>query len=180
MGYNTTTGQFDVYDATGWSSLLDSGTAVTVAQGGTGRTTTLAQASLVLTTNSASFAENTYQKVPFDSATFDNKSGFASNQYTIQVAGQYTITTTAYIRQTSGGLPNQWLVKIYKNGADLAVSEADGNSIYFTSFTLTTSWNGTLAVNDVISVFGYHSLGSGANQARFIANSCTINIQQLS
>jgi hypothetical protein len=44
MGYNTTTGQFDVYDATGWSSLLDSGTAVTVAQGGTGRTTTLAQA----------------------------------------------------------------------------------------------------------------------------------------
>jgi hypothetical protein len=152
-----------------------------VANGGTGRTTTLAQASIILTSDSSTFGDSTYQKVPFNSATFDNKSGFASNQYTIQVAGQYTITTTIYQRQSSGGQPNQWIVRIYKNGSSFSNgAENDFTGSYAYSNTLTSSWSGTLAVNDVISVYGYHSGGNGSNQCYFVGQSCTLNIQQLS
>jgi hypothetical protein len=159
-----------------------SGGVVQVASGGTGRSTALARCSAILTSSSSNFGENTFTKCSFNSASFDNYSGFGSGQYTIPTTGVYTITTTIYQRQQSGGLPNQYIIRIYKNGTAITNQQAeiDGASAYFYGMAQTTAWNGSLTSGDIIAIYGYHSTGNGANQCVFVQNSCTLDIQQLS
>jgi hypothetical protein len=153
-----------------------------VANGGTARTTTLAECAAILTADSSTFSNGTTTKCSFTTATFDNKSGFASGGYTIPTAGVYTMTTTIRFRQASGGIANQFLLFWYKNGSELTRTELDGaaGSVSFYGMTITSAWNGSFALNDVITVYGYVSAGSGANTYYFVNNACTFNIRQLS
>jgi len=163
-------------------TILTSGAPVTVAQGGTGRTTALAEAAITLTSNSSAGADNTYVKVNFNSAPFDNYSGFSTGQYTIPVTGVYALSTTVYFRQASGGTANQFIVRFYKNGTAFTYVEVDGNgaSVLFHGMAVTSTWNGSLSAGDVITVYGLHSYGSAANTYNFVGNGCTLNIRQLS
>jgi hypothetical protein len=92
------------------------------------------------------------------------------------------MTTTIRFRQASGGIANQFLVFWYKNGSELTRTELDGSSgsVQFYGMTITSAWNGSFALNDVITVYGYVSTGSGANTYYFVNNACTFNIRQLS
>jgi hypothetical protein len=135
--------------SSGTLAISYSGTALPVANGGTGSTTATGTGSVVLATsptvtgltftsaasaapafsaynNSGTTMSNgAYVKVTFDSEYFDTNSNFASSRFTPTVAGYYQINTNfVYL----GTAVTQTVCGLYKNGALFTYSNHFGTT----------------------------------------------------
>ena len=169
MGYNTTTGNFDQYTANGWVTPTNN--------------KTYAICGAYNSSDSSPFNYNTGTYVNLNAVNTDNVSGFntSTNTYTVQsgYAGKYIIQCVVRVRQNSGGQTNQLSIAIQKNGSNVCNAEIDNNATYFWGYTMPIMYVTTLAAGDTIKLIGSVSTGNGANTYYYVANSCTMFIQQI-
>ena len=101
-----------------------------------------------------------FDKLTFDSETYDTGSNFASNKFTVATAGYYYIELKVDF-DYGGEVPNDKKCKIQKNGST-NLSEGYMNGDGHPYGTVTTSTIVNLAVNDYIEAYAYVQNGTSS------------------
>ena len=147
MGYNTTTGNFDAYTASGWVSVANSGNAPVSgpafsAQGG----------------GATSISNATNTKLTYGSTVnFDTNSNYSTvnSRFTPTVAGYYQINAGGQLATGSGGF---FVMKIYKNNSQYEQGSLSAAIQYSISVVSSLIYmNGS---TDYIEIFATQSTGS--------------------
>ena len=165
-------------------TVLTSGAAVTVAQGGTARTTAPAYCHVYLSADTGSII-NGATKAPMNSVTIDNASGYNTSTYVYTVptgyAGYYQVTVKARLRNytnNSTNNANQYFGYLYKNGSALWTHEIDViTSLFYWTYSYTITGIVQLAVGDTLS--HYANNAGTANSFGFRATDTSMTIIQL-
>ena len=101
-----------------------------------------------------------FDKITFDSETYDTGSNFASNKFTVAVAGYYYIELKVDF-DYGGEVPNDKKCKIQKNGStNLSEGFMNGDGHPYGSVTTSTIAN--LAVSDYIEGYAYVQNGTSS------------------
>ena len=101
-----------------------------------------------------------FDKITFDSETYDTGSNFASNKFTVAVAGYYYIELKVDF-DYGGEVPNDKKCKIQKNGStNLSEGFMNGDGHPYGSVTTSTIAN--LAVDDYIEAYAYVQNGTSS------------------
>ena len=101
-----------------------------------------------------------FDKITFDSETYDTGSNFASNKFTVAIAGYYYIELKVDFDYGTE-VPNDKKCKIQKNGST-NLSEGFMNGDGHPYGTVTTSTIANLAVNDYIEGYAYVQSGTAS------------------
>jgi hypothetical protein len=165
-------------------AISGSTTLTLPARSGTVLTNNSMAVCYALNTSSTAFNNGVTTIVNFNTPRLDNFNGLNTSTYiyTVQAgcAGTYFVNAKIRFRQNSGGVTNQFITNIYKNGSSVAITELDGNGgISFWGYTVNNMWTGTLAVGDTIAVYGGVSTGTGSNTYYYPASDCCLEIRQI-
>ena len=136
---------------------------------------------LVFRSENQSVSLNTATKVQFNSETYDTANAYdnSSNyRFTPQTAGKYHLYSNVYLANGSNANNTQYVIRIYKNGSEIALSvldhrtagigyqqsvpiaivaEANGSSDYFEVF-IYGSWTGGSINATSSSFFGGYKI----------------------